>query len=82
MRDTPVVILLGGSVYVIMLNECRDGTPWVSRHATKDGKACELWDVDKALAEQFGHDLLDDDEREEAMDRILFPALKAAKEGQ
>lgn len=80
MKDTPVILLLGDSVVTILVNESADGTPWLARYGvTIDGVPVELGQADDLLAEQFGLTRYDDDGLENAWDRVLFPALAAAK---
>ena len=84
MEDTRIVIVLGATVFTVLINECNDGTPFLARYgATKDGAPCELDVIDDAmdvafdLPENVSWSFAHDDALEAAWDRILFPALAA-----
>jgi hypothetical protein len=84
MEDTRIVIVIGAKVCTVLINECKDGSPWLARYGgTIDGAPCELEAIDDAMVEAFdipeqvSWNWEHDDALEAVWDRILVPALAA-----
>ena len=88
MKDTQITVTVGADIFTVLINECKDDSPWLGGYgATMNGAPCELEAVNDALAVE--HDLPEDvswnfehdDALEALWDSILVPALAALRSG-
>ena len=87
MEDTQITVTVGSDTFTVMINECKDDSPWLGGYGvTMNGVPGELEAVNDALVVE--HDLPEDSwsfEHEDALeavwDSILVPALAALRSG-